>query len=137
MARSDYSSMGMAEEGYNSAGSQFFIMTKDNANLNGQYAAFGKVIEGYDIVEKIANVKVKEADSEGGEASTPESAPVITNLTVETYGANYGMPNTINYDDIQKKVQQYQQYYQQLMNSYSGNSTTSAEGTSETTTEGK
>ena len=37
------------------------------------------------------------------------------------------MPNTINYDDIQKKVQQYQQYYQQLMNSYSGNSTTSAE----------
>ena len=39
--------------------------------------------------------------------------------------------------NIQKKVQQYQQYYQQLMNSYSGNSTTSAEGTSETTTEGK
>ena len=33
MARSDYSSMGMTEEGYNSAGSQFFIMTKDNANL--------------------------------------------------------------------------------------------------------
>ena len=135
------SSYGLTSEGYNSGSSQFFIVTTDNQetlnSLNGNYAAFGKVIEGYDIVEKIANVKVKEADSEGGEASTPESAPVITNLTVETYGANYGMPNTINYDDIQKKVQQYQQYYQQLMSSYSGNSTTSAEGTSETTTEGE
>ncbi len=141
MARSDFSSYGLTSEGYNSGSSQFFIVTTDNQetlnSLNGNYAAFGKVIEGYDIVEKIANVKVKEADSKGGEASTPESAPVITNLTVETYGANYGMPNTINYDDIQKKVQQYQQYYQQLMSSYSGNSTTSAEGTSETTTEGE
>ena len=53
MARSDYSQMGLYEEGYNSAGSQFFIMTGDNASLNGYYAAFGKVIEGMDVLDKL------------------------------------------------------------------------------------
>src|SRR5699024_5533844 len=42
MARSDYSSWGYIEEGYNSAGCQFFIMTEDNTQLDGLYAAFGK-----------------------------------------------------------------------------------------------
>ncbi len=41
----------------NSAGSQFFIMHEASPHLDGQYAAFGKVIEGLDIVDKIANVK--------------------------------------------------------------------------------
>jgi len=41
----------------NSAGSQFFIMHETSPHLDGQYAAFGKVIEGLDIVDKIANVK--------------------------------------------------------------------------------
>ncbi len=136
MARSDFSSYGLTSEGYNSGSSQFFIVTTDDQetlnSLNGNYTAFGKVIEGYDIVEKIANVKVKEADSEGGESSTPENAPVITNLSVETYGANYGMPDTINYDEVQQKVQQYQQYYQKLMSSYSNNSTTTTEENSTT-----
>ena len=53
MARSDYSQMGLYEEGYNSAGSQFFIMTGDNASLNGYYAAFGKVTDGMEVVDKI------------------------------------------------------------------------------------
>ncbi len=42
----------------NSAGSQFFIMHKDASHLDGQYAAFGKVIEGLDIVDEIASVEV-------------------------------------------------------------------------------
>lgn len=95
MARSDYSSMGMTEEGYNSAGSQFFIMTKDNANLNGQYAAFGKVIEGLDVLDKLNETEVKPAESESSEASTPVNAPVITSIKVETNGVDYGEPETM------------------------------------------
>lgn len=45
-----------------SAGSQFFIMHKDAPHLDGQYAAFGEVVEGMDVVDEIANVKVGYAD---------------------------------------------------------------------------
>ena len=55
MARADYTqvSSSLTEESFNSACSQFFIMTKENTNLNGYYTAFGKVIEGLDVVHKI------------------------------------------------------------------------------------
>lgn len=46
----------------NSAGSQFFIMHKDASHLDGQYAAFGKVIEGMDVVDAIAKVKTTSSD---------------------------------------------------------------------------
>lgn len=46
----------------NSAGSQFFIMHQDASHLDGQYAAFGKVIEGMDVVDAIANVKTDFSD---------------------------------------------------------------------------
>ncbi|HAN21620.1 MAG TPA: peptidylprolyl isomerase [Clostridiales bacterium] len=52
MARSD---------SYDSASSQFFIVHADSPHLNGQYAAFGKVLEGMDVVDKIASVKVNNA----------------------------------------------------------------------------
>lgn len=106
MARSDYSSMGMAEEGYNSAGSQFFIMTKDNANLNGQYAAFGKVIEGWDVLDKLNETEVQPAESEGSEASTPVNAPVITSIRVETNGVDYGEPETLKPFDYSSYMNQ-------------------------------
>ena len=106
MARSDYSQMGLYEQGYNSASSQFFITTKDTSSLNSQYAAFGKVIEGMDVLEKLENVEVKPAEEEGGEASTPVNPPVITSIRVETYGVDYGEPETMKPFDYSSWLQQ-------------------------------
>lgn len=101
MARSDYTSYSptLTEESYNSGSSQFFIMTKANSSLNGYYTAFGKVIEGLDIVHKIEETEVKAADdaaeSGNSEVSTPVNPPKITCLTVETFGEDYGLPETL------------------------------------------
>ncbi len=113
MARSDYTqySSTLIDESYNSAGSQFFIMTTNNhTNLNGSYAGFGKVIEGMDIVHKIENVKCQAAgaddesgdeeedtssDDENEEISSPVEKVVISNMSVDTFGADYGLPETI------------------------------------------
>lgn len=102
MARSDYSSYSstLATEGYNSASCQFFITTEDSeSSLDGLYAAFGKVTEGMDVVDKIANVEVEtreeQTDSESDlTQDRPIDPPVITSIRVETYGVNYGMPET-------------------------------------------
>jgi peptidyl-prolyl cis-trans isomerase B (cyclophilin B) len=61
----------------NSAGSQFFIMHKDSSHLNGAYAAFGKVIEGLDIVEKMGNVATNMNDK-------PLEPLVIKEITMES-----------------------------------------------------
>ena len=102
MARSDYSSYSssLATEGYNSASCQFFITTEDSvSSLDGLYAAFGKVTEGMDVVDKIANVEVEtreeQTDSESDlTQDRPLDPPVITSIRVETYGVNYGLPET-------------------------------------------
>lgn len=137
MARGDYSSYGLYEEGYNSASSQFFIVTTDNEstlnNLNGQYAPFGKVIEGYDVVEAIANVQVKESDS--GEESSPVNAPIIKSIRVDTNGVKYDVPSTINFEETQSKVQMYDSYYKQLMSSYSTSESTDTEAQVESANE--
>ena len=70
----------------NSAGSQFFIMTKEASNLDGQYAAFGKVISGLDVLEKIENVKTSSNDK-------PKEDVVIKSITVDTKGITYKEPN--------------------------------------------
>ena len=101
MARNDYTSYSssLAEESYNSGSSQFFIMTAKNTSLNGYYTSFGKVIEGMDVVHNIENVEVKAADDseESGntEVSTPVNPVKITSIKVETYGYDYGLPNTL------------------------------------------
>ena len=114
MARSDYSSLGLAEDGYNSACSQFFIMNTDdsrtNAYLEGNYAAFGKVIEGYDIVTKISKTKVT---ANGSELSKPITPPVIKSLVIDTKGKKYDVPETINAEEVDKKIQE---TYQKLTN---------------------
>ena len=108
MARGDYSYYAyyygsqLLEEGYNSAGSQFFIMTTDDniASVTGLYAGFGKVIEGYDILEKLANTEVKKASEDDTEESTPVEAPVITSIRVETFDGEYNMPKVHEQFDI-------------------------------------
>ena len=112
MARSDYSTMGATKEGYNSAGAQFFIMLDDNASLDGLYAAFGKVIEGLDVVEKLGKVETKVAEGseedKNAEKSTPVETPIITSVTVDTFGVDYGTPETQKpFDYYNYMTQQY------------------------------
>ena len=101
MARADYTqySSSLKSQSYNSGCSQFFIMTKANTNLNGYYTAFGKVTEGLDVLHQIESVEVKVADGqeskEGAEVSTPVNPPKVTSIRVETYGVDYGMPDTL------------------------------------------
>lgn len=195
MARSDYSSYGLTEEGYNSASSQFFIVTTDDKSalnsLNQSYASFGKVVEGYEIIEEIVNVygtdesstetfsvskeeewlddgnprAIVTSTNELNADNIPEGWTLsedklsiskdmekgtievlnltdkdgatlkytviagednnitMTNVTVDTFGAKYELPETINYDEILSTVQQYQSYYEQLMSSYSSSDT--------------
>lgn len=70
----------------NSAGSQFFIMHKDAPHLDGQYAAFGRVTSGMETVDRIASVKTDYNDK-------PATPVVMTEVTVETFGEEYGEPN--------------------------------------------
>ena len=97
MARSDYSQLSpsLTQQGYNSAGSQFFITTAEQPSLDGNYAAFGKVVEGMEVVEKIANVEVVTRDASANEGvDKPVNPPVIESISVENYGVDYGMPET-------------------------------------------
>ena len=72
----------------NSAGSQFFIMHKAAPYLDGQYAAFGKVIEGMDAVNAIANVRTNFTDK-------PLTPVIMKTVTVDTFGKEYPEPETV------------------------------------------
>ena len=78
-----------SEDNYDSAGSQFFIMVEDKDYLDGDYAAFGKVFSGMDVVEEISKVKVKT------ETETPKEPVVIQSIRVETYDVKYAEPKII------------------------------------------
>lgn len=112
MARGDYSmyGSGLTSYSYNSAGTQFFIVTKDATHLDGYYTAFGRVIEGMEeVVDKIVNVEViyrstelaadqePPKDEEGNKipSDKPVNPPVIKSMTVDTFGVDYGEPKTV------------------------------------------
>ncbi len=98
-------SMARSQEN-DSASSQFFIVTTDSPHLNGNYAAFGMVTEGMDVVDKIVNSEVlrREDDVDMSlyytnqdeyikqlmECDRPVNPPVIEKATVDTFGVNYG-----------------------------------------------
>jgi len=67
-----------------SAGSQFFIMVADASHLDGQYAAFGKVVSGMDVVDKIVNEKRNTYDK-------PLTNQLIVSATVDTFGTVYNV----------------------------------------------
>ncbi len=68
-----------------SAGSQFFIMHANASYLDGQYAAFGKVVEGMDVVDEIASVATDRNDK-------PKTEQIMKKVTVETLGVAYPAP---------------------------------------------
>jgi peptidyl-prolyl cis-trans isomerase B (cyclophilin B) len=72
-----------------SAGSQFFIMVADATHLDGDYAAFGRVTEGLETVDKIVGV-------ETGAQDRPTVNQTIKKMTVDTIGIEYGEPKKIN-----------------------------------------
>lgn len=69
----------------NSAGSQFFIMHDNAPHLDGQYAAFGKLTEGYDVLDAIAETRTDYSDR-------PYDEQRIKSMTVETFGVEYPAP---------------------------------------------
>ena len=69
----------------NSAGSQFFIMHEKSPHLDGEYAAFGKVIEGMDVVNNIAETQTDRSDM-------PLEPKIMLNVTVDVFGESYDAP---------------------------------------------
>lgn len=72
----------------NTGGSQFFIMHETSPHLDGSYAAFGKVIEGLDVVDKIACVRTDYNDR-------PMEDQKIASVTVDTFGVEYPEPEKV------------------------------------------
>lgn len=120
LIRNDYSQLinSLTDESYNSGSSQLAIMMSDDSrNLNGAYAAFGRVKEGMDVLEKIYNeAEIKQESAEGEESNVADNIsqfatyPVITSATVDTHGIDFGDPEVIEAFD-------YESYMYNLMNS--------------------
>ena len=119
LVRADYTQITsqLLDESYNSGSSQFTILMNNERSLNGVYAAFGRVVEGMEIVEKIYELEGS-SKLENEETSESQSGikafneyPVINKVTVETYGVNYGFPQV-------QKAFDYNAYMQDLLTQY-------------------
>lgn len=124
MHRNDYSYFGYTEDGYNSANSKFGILTGDIDGYNQRYAAFGKVVEGMDVIESISATRVEEKEDENAEETTTESAEDTTDaekeeknvvkiqsISVDTFGVDYGNPEYNNAEEVLNKVNEVCQQY--------------------------
>lgn len=81
--------LSMARSGHpDSAGSQFFVMVADAPHLDGQYASFGKVIEGIEVADQIVSVQRDHSDK-------PLTEQVMEKVTVDTFGVEYPEPETV------------------------------------------
>ena len=126
--RSTYDAENLTKESYNSGSSLFFITTNEDSALNGEYAAFGRVIKGMDLIEKMLELPLEESVDEEGNTNSDATAgsvsedqeitkfasgsfPVITKATVETYGVHYDMPEY-------KEAFDYNQYLSDLILQY-------------------
>ena len=95
----------LVEDMNNSQSGEFFILTEDYPELDGNFTAFGKVIEGMDVVDAIAATELQTAENtdENGTVTSMPATIVISKATVETYGIDYGEPKTetyFNFDEI-------------------------------------
>ncbi|MGL4738091.1 MAG: peptidylprolyl isomerase [Cellulosilyticaceae bacterium] len=84
---------------FDTEGSQFFVLLKDASELNGQYAAFGRIIEGMDVVDALGNMGVK------GDY-TPVNPVWIEAIHVETYGQSYGEPAVLSIQEQRASAQE-------------------------------
>ena len=110
MGRADYSSLSseLLKTGYDSASTQFYITTSTVRSFNGIYCAFGKVISGLDIIEQITHLETN-VKEDGSATEIITNKPVITSMTVETFGVDYGEPERLEPFD----------YYTWILNQYS------------------
>ena len=109
LEREDYSDNAsidatLIEEGYNSGYAKFFIVAQDEEKRDGYYTAFGKVIEGIEIVDEITKlettVETNEETGETTETTKPVNPPAIKSISVDTFGVEYGEPETHETFDI-------------------------------------
>ena len=113
LIRNNYGSA-LLQEGYDSGISKMGIIMEDSApNLNGSYAAFGKITEGLDLLENLyhnADIKEKEVNEETGETVSSIDAFsekfVIKSATVNTYGIDFNLPEMIEYFNYDEYVYQ-------------------------------
>ncbi len=99
IAMARFSSNGSdTKEAYNSAGSQFFILMADKDSLQGQYAAFGKVFSGLNVLQKLSQCDVNSSDK-------PREDIIIQSIRVETYGEDYGEPVTTPKEETGSQIE--------------------------------
>lgn len=111
---------GVVDKMYNSQAAGFFILTEDEIGYDGTYSAFGRVVDGMDIIDTISKLELeKNTDSEGKETTGTGivNAPVIKNVTVDTYGVDYGIPETESAYDFEAIFNFLIQNYMQSQNS--------------------
>ena len=120
----------LVEDMQDSQNGGFFILTEDAPEFDGQFTAFGRVIEGMDVLDSISKIELKKPDAESTDENTekteqeistkPVVAPIITKVTVETSGVDYGIPETENYFEFDDIFNMFMQNYMQSGSSISG-----------------